>query len=320
MAERATFIVLITVLVAIFITLQGCRHDDNGQSTDVKKAFDDFIKTHGKQYDDAERKRRFQQFTINAKKVDELNGKEDGTATYSMRGPFADWHPDEFAAKRLLPEDVLRKQIQGNLRRRLSPECPKCTGADLPLLDTSSLPTSFDWRTQNAVGPVQKQLCNECWAFAATAHLESAHVVQAGGAFVKFSEQQAIDCSTGSCSAGGQSFNVFRNMVNTNDGLSTLAQYPYRGECAGCDSKSAAHGCSATKGGPKVRDWGLIAWAEKPNNEDQMAAAVVKYGPIVASVNASGLQFYANKVTKPITGSGSNATCATSTNHIVVIV
>jgi len=51
-----------------------------------------------------------------------------------------------------------------------------------------------------------------------------------------------------------------------------------------------------------------------------MGAAVVEYGPIIVSIDASGLQFFAGRVTRPVTGSGSDATCTTSTNHIVVIV
>jgi len=339
MAKPTGVIALIAVLVAAFITLQGCddasdgndppgeaeqifdnASDGNDPPGEAEQLFDDFIKTHGKQYDEVERSKRFQVFTENVKRIGELNAKEAGTAEYSLRGPFADWSPDEFVAHRLIPAGVLEEEIQVNLRRRLTPECPKCTSTDVPLLNTSNLPIDFDWRTRNAITPVQDQKCNDCWAFSSTAHLESAHVVQAGGALTKFSEQQAIDCSPGSCSNGSQAFTVWRYLVNTNDGLSTLADYPYRSECADCDALSASHGCSATEGGPKVRDWRKIAWDERPANEDQMAAAVMKYGPIIASVDVSGLQFYAGKVTRPVTGNGSDATCTTATNHIVNLV
>jgi hypothetical protein len=185
----------------------------------------------------------------------------------------------------------------------MSVECPKCTEAFAPTLDISGLPTNFDWRTKHAVNPVQEQKCNDWWAFASTANVESAHVVQERGALTKFSEQQAIDCgrrlagSAGgsSCQDGGFEWDTWRYLVNTNHSLSTLASYPYRKECADCDAKSAAHGCSGKDGpGPKVRDWIRIS-----SDEDQMAAALMKYGPIVASLNAKGLQFYSGKVIKP---------------------
>ena len=49
-------------------------------------------------------------------------------------------------------------------------------------------PDSYDWRTQGAVAAVKNQgYCGSCWAFAATAAMESAYFID-NGALMTFSE------------------------------------------------------------------------------------------------------------------------------------
>ena len=55
------------------------------------------------------------------------------------------------------------------------------------------MPDNFDWREKGAVTPPKRQRCNDCWAFAATSVLESAHHKLTGD-LLDLSEQQLVDC------------------------------------------------------------------------------------------------------------------------------
>jgi C1A family cysteine protease len=77
-----------------------------------------------------------------------------------------------------------------------------------------ALPSSFSWVDQGGVTPVRNQsTCGSCWAFAATAELES-HMLIRYGASLDFSEQQVVSCNTygAGCSGGWASaaYNIFQ--------------------------------------------------------------------------------------------------------------
>ena len=59
---------------------------------------------------------------------------------------------------------------------------------------TSTAPSAFDWRDRNKVSPVKDQKqCGSCWAFSATAHLESLFLIYEDANTVPdFAEQYAV--------------------------------------------------------------------------------------------------------------------------------
>lgn len=66
--------------------------------------------------------------------------------------------------------------------------------ATTPLSD--DVPASVDWRTKGIINEVQdQQQCGSCWAFSATAAMES-RWAQKSGKLVKLSEQNLVDCVT----------------------------------------------------------------------------------------------------------------------------
>lgn len=76
----------------------------------------------------------------------------------------------------------------------------------------ASIPATLDWRNVDGVSyvsPVKNQGgCGSCWAFAATAGLESQVMIATGGMPADFSEQILVSCSgVGTC-GGGSSINA----------------------------------------------------------------------------------------------------------------
>lgn len=66
-----------------------------------------------------------------------------------------------------------------------------------------SLPAAFSWVDRGGVTPVRDQsTCGSCWAFAATAELES-HMLIRYGTSLDLSEQQVVSCNTAGAGCGG---------------------------------------------------------------------------------------------------------------------
>jgi cathepsin L len=76
-----------------------------------------------------------------------------------------------------------------------------------------SLPVNFSWVDQGGVTPVKDQsTCGSCWAFAATAELESRMLIEYGTS-LDFSEQQVVSCNAYGAGCGGgwatAAYNIF---------------------------------------------------------------------------------------------------------------
>ena len=90
---------------------------------------------------------------------------------------------------------------------------------------TTAIPTSFDWRTQNIVTPVKnQQQCGSCWAFAATATIESLWAKRTSQ-MIDLSEQDLLNCAvTNGCN--GATMDVSYRFVKSN-GEAKEAAAPY---------------------------------------------------------------------------------------------
>merc|ERR1712110_998850 len=76
-------------------------------------------------------------------------------------------------------------------------------------------------------------------------------------------------------------------MIQNNIGLETESDYPFtarNGQCHATSSKEKAF----------IKDWVTIS-----QDEDQIAAALMKYGPLAIGINAGPMQFYKGGVAHP---------------------
>lgn len=111
--------------------------------------------------------------------------------------------------------------------------------AEMQVLDettyTATLPSHFDWRDvdgTNYISSVKRQLCGDCWAFAAIGAMEARLAID-GNPGEDLSEQLLVSscCSTGSCSGG---YIVSTSQFIRDTGSPDEGCYPYLGRDSDC--------------------------------------------------------------------------------------
>ncbi|KAL8135634.1 cysteine proteinase 15A-like [Apium graveolens] len=231
----------------------------------------------GKTYsDDKERDYRFSVFKANLLRA-KRNQLLDPSAEHGVT-QFSDLTPKEF-----------RERYLGLKKPEFLEGAQKA-----PILPTNNLPEDFDWRDKGAVTGVKNQgSCGSCWSFSTTGALEGAHYL-ATGELVSLSEQQLVDCDhecdqDGVCDAGcngGLMNTAFQYTVKAG-GLQLEKDYPYTGKDGKCKfdkNKIAA----------SVANYSVVSV-----DEDQIAANLVKNGPLAVGINAAWMQTYVKGVSCP---------------------
>ncbi|KAM7263411.1 hypothetical protein ACFE04_001094 [Oxalis oulophora] len=236
---------------------------------------------------------RFRVFKTNLARA-ASHQKLDPSATHGVT-QFSDLTTDEF-----------KSQFLGLRSLKLPNDANQA-----PVLPTDDLPDDFDWRDKGAVGPVKNQgSCGSCWSFSTTGALEGAHFL-ATGKLESLSEQQLVDCDhecdpeeAGACDSGcnGGLMNSAFEYTLKAGGLMREKDYPYTGKdkatCKFEKSKIAA----------KVANFSVVSL-----NEDQIAANLVKNGPLAVAINAVFMQTYVKGVSCPYI-------CSRRLNHGVLLV
>lgn len=175
------------------------------------------------------------------------------------------------------------------------------------VLTTINVPTSHDWRDLGFTFPVQDQYmgqgvstkgCGSCWAYATTGAMSGAYWMQSKK-IVELSVQMLVDCDRDdetfpmrpNAGCGGGFTNTSYHDLERNQTLLVSANaYPYVGKDQACNVPSG-------QGLPwsQVVSHSFVAGAE-----DGMAAALVQYGPLAASLDAKALPRYKSGVLDPL--------------------
>lgn len=242
----------------------------------IEQQFVEWKATFGRKYTGVEHDRRLANFRSNALRVAALNAESahrPSGAVFKLN-KFADWDQKELSRLRGI------KGLKASLRNATITEAaPKIAAPD-----------SVDWRTKGVLAPIQDQgQCGSCWAFSATATLESQKAIASGNAPAKLSEQFLVDCDhqcgqyreENGCDAGcdgGLQPNawVFTKKAG---GQPSESAYPYQGVDGTCQS-----------GNPPITT--LTGWAFAPSDETGIAAYVASNGPVSIAVNAENWSFY----------------------------
>lgn len=161
-----------------------------------------------------------------------------------------------------------------------------------------ALPTSLDWRNYGGnsyVTPVKEQgSCGACWAFAATAALESYVLIcqNAPGQFLDLSEQTLISCGgAGTCSGGY--VDLASDFIRS-FGLPLEDCHPYAamdGFCSnGCSDWSASSN--------KITDWSRVN-----TDVNSIKYALYNHGPLVTLMAAqTDFLYYGSGIYSHTTG------------------
>jgi cathepsin L len=237
--------------------------------------WEDFKKTHKKEYEPEEEKKRMEIFEINLKKIEMHNYLHmKGLKSYRLGvNEYADMEHKEFVS------------IMNGLKMRkpTDPQPHHSRSTYMSPLAPVTLPDEVDWREKGYVTPVKNQgQCGSCWSFSTTGALEGQHFRKTGK-LVSLSEQNLVDCSTkwgnNGCE-GGLMDNAFQ-YIEDNDGIDTEESYPYMAKEGTCHFKSRDVGAT---------DIGFTD-VTPHGDEDKLKEAVGTVGPVSIAIDASHESF-----------------------------
>jgi hypothetical protein len=166
-----------------------------------------------------------------------------------------------------------------------------------------------NWVTgSSCVNPVQNQgNCGSCWAFSATAAIESSYCLTSGtNKLWKLSEQQYVDCATSKYYNFGCNGGNYTSAWNYNQqyGQMQESQYPYAGKDGTCSYVASEGEVSTTDGG---------YYLEVGGTSSKMMTAV-NTKPMSVSIEADRLVFQTYS-----SGVITSSKCGTSLDHAVIV-
>jgi cathepsin F len=278
-------LIFVFSLIAIIISQNSSLNAD----PQLFIQFQNFMKAYNRTYNSsAEFDFRFEIFKDNFKKLQNIIDQKEMNNSLGVTS-FFDLTPQEFQKQFLNLEinliDLIDAQKEENsLKQTLDSDISlksrgNCTEASNLL---KSIPTSLDWRTRGAVGPVRNQgSCGCCWAFSAASNVQSRHFLKYG-VLETFSEQQLLDCDNNNYGCnGGLMKDAFLYYMN-NGGAVRASDYPYfafkRPTCSANSFNRITQLTGYTFAGT--------------TDEDYIAQMVATYGPLAVAMNANYLQYY----------------------------
>ena len=156
----------------------------------IKEKFEEFIQKYEKTYQDtSEKEKRYEIFKENY-----IQRKRQGKKIGFTK--FSDITFDEFKSQYLgggnnfVPKKIVNSQYAKDFSAKKTNDNFSLFGS----ASTTSISTSFDWRSKGIISPVKNQKkCGSCWAFALNALLESLYLMATKNS-IDLSEQYLVDC------------------------------------------------------------------------------------------------------------------------------
>ncbi|XP_020008194.2 cathepsin O isoform X1 [Castor canadensis] len=147
-----------------------------------------------------------------------------------------------------------------------------------------SLPLRFDWRDKHVVTQVRnQQMCGGCWAFSVVGAVESVCAIH-GAPLKDLSVQQVIDCSYNNYGCqGGSPLSALSWLNKTHMQLVTDSEYPFKAHNGLCRY------FSSSQQGVSIKGYSAHDFSDQ---EDEMAKALLTFGPLVVIVDAVSWQDY----------------------------
>jgi len=261
--------------------------------------FQKYIRDYSKVYKNlAEYNKRLGNFKDNLKNFVDLS-KEHPLATFGLN-KFSDMTSSEFKEKYLMrsfdPADACLWPYHRMAK-----------------INRVQIPSTFDWRTKNAVSPVKNQQeCGSCWTFSTAENIEGQWFLAGHTPVPSLSEQWIVDCSHGCLQSepdlcnggcgGGLPWLAYEDII-ANKGLTGESNDPYTGEQGTCPS-----------GDPAVAT--ISNWTALDTDATDIITYMVSNGPLSITLNAGLLMSYTGGV---ITGDPSD--CPNSgSDHAVLLV
>merc|ERR1711991_443186 len=202
---------------------------------------------------------------------------------------FSDMTPEEFKAANI--RGLKDRSQYGDLSSLgMHEETPVEAGA------------TIDWTTKGAVTPVKNQgQCGSCWSFSTTGGLEGAWQLSSGN-LVSMSEQQFVDCDTGSSGCNGglmdQAFGWAENQA-----IATESSYPYTARDGSCKS-------SFTTAIPRG---GVTGYKDVQRSASGLTSAIMN-SPVSVAIEADQAAF------QQYTGGVISSGCGSNLDHGVLAV
>jgi cathepsin L len=239
--------------------------------------FNSWMRQHARSYDSQEFLERYNIWRENNAWVEEFNRAGNQSFTVAMN-KYGDMQPEEVARLykgHMLSAAMSPKDQEAHVRKRLELQQQQ---PQEDVLVGSTIPASWDWRTEGAVTPIENQgSCGACWAFTATAALEGASKI-ANNSLVTLSPQQFVDCSGSAgnygCS-GGNTGLAYNYMLSSSAKIMSLASYPYTATQGTCKYSSASGAV------------GIKNYASVTAGSESSLLANAAVGPVAVAIDAS---------------------------------
>lgn len=231
----------------------------------------------------------------------------------AIRDQGANWVAGETSVSKLSPEEI-RRLIPPKTGKTLRTD--KIVGRQAQSSRYSAivdLPARFDWRNVNGrsyvTGVRDQGLCGSCFAFAATAALESRVLIASHtpDTDLNLSEQPMVSCDENNMGCNGGFLDSASEFLQTT-GIPLETCYPYTSGESG--TAGACGGCADWR----QNSYRITSFEDVGTSVEAIKSAIIQYGPVIV-----GMTIYTDFLSY-VSGVYSHVTGVAEGGHAIAIV